>query len=116
MAVKKGVQGGVAVGASALQSGGASQGNQAAFVQDRFADGGFVSTPTVGLVGEAGPEVVIPLSNGKAGRREALAAKAGLTGNNGGANLSVSEVRTMISSEMPRILRAEMLRGAKGVI
>ena len=125
--VSKSVMGAGAVGVSAAQTGPVSQANQAQFVQDRFADGGFVSTPTIGLVGEAGPEVVIPLSNGKAGRREALAAKAGLTGNNlsvsigdivinGGANLSVSEVRTMISSEMPRILRAEMLRGAKGVI
>lgn len=90
-----------------------------------FAEGGFVNGPTVGLVGEAGPEVVIPLGAGKEGRRDALAASAGLGGMevsigdiviNGGSNLSIAEVRALMSSEMPRILRQELLRGTRGVI
>jgi len=90
-----------------------------------FADGGFVNGPTVGLVGEAGPEVVIPLGAGKEARRDALAASAGLGGMevsigdiviNGGSNLSIAEVRALMSNEMPRIIRQELLRGSRGVI
>ena len=91
----------------------------------QFADGGFVNGPTVGLVGEAGPEVVIPLGAGKEGRRDALAKQAGLGGMevnigdiviNGGSNMSIAEVRALMSNEMPRIIRQELLRGARGVI
>lgn len=94
-------------------------------IQAQFADGGFVNGPTVGLVGEEGPEVVIPLGAGKERRRDALAASAGLGGMevsigdiviNGGSNLSIAEVRALMSSEMPRILRQELLRGTRGVI
>lgn len=94
-------------------------------IQERFAQGGFVNGPTVGLVGEEGPEVVIPLGAGKERRRDALAASAGLGGMevsigdiviNGGSNLSIAEVRALMSSEMPRILRQELLRGTRGVI
>ena len=94
-------------------------------IQAQFADGGFVNGPTVGLVGEEGPEVVIPLGAGKEARRDALAASAGLGGMevsigdiviNGGSNLSIAEVRALMSNEMPRILRQELLRGARGVI
>jgi SLT domain-containing protein len=95
-------------------------------IQERFADGGFVNGPTVGLVGEAGPEVVIPLGAGKEARRDALTKQAGLGGGmevsigdiviNGGSNLSIAEVRALMSNEMPRILRQELLRGARGVI
>lgn len=94
-------------------------------IQARFAEGGFVNGPTVGLVGEEGPEVVIPLGAGKERRRDALAASAGLGGMevsigdiviNGGSNLSIAEVRALMSSEMPRILRQELLRGTRGVI
>ncbi len=89
-----------------------------------FADGGFVNGPTVGLVGEAGPEVVIPLGAGKEGRRDALASQAGLgmtvsMGDiviNGGSNLSIAEVRALMSKDMPRIIRQELLRGSRGVI
>lgn len=94
-------------------------------IQKKFAQGGFVSSPTRALVGEDGPEVVIPLGAGKEGRRDALMGQAGLGGMNvnigdivinGGSNLSISEVRALMSNEMPRIIRQELLRGARGVI
>ena len=94
-------------------------------IQAQFANGGLVNGPTVALVGEAGPEVVIPLGAGKERRRDALAASAGLGGMevsigdiviNGGSNLSIAEVRALMSNEMPRIIRQELLRGARGVI
>jgi hypothetical protein len=37
-------------------------GNSAFANMPRFADGGIVTGPTMGLVGEAGPEAIIPLS------------------------------------------------------
>lgn len=94
-------------------------------IQKKFAQGGFVSSPTRALVGEDGPEVVIPLGAGKEGRRDALMGQAGLGGMNvsigdivinGGSNLSIAEVRALMSNEMPRVIRQELLRGARGVI
>ena len=94
-------------------------------IQKKFAMGGFVSSPTRALVGEDGPEVVIPLGAGKEGRRDALMGQAGLGGMNvsigdivinGGSNLSIAEVRALMSNEMPRVIRQELLRGARGVI
>ena len=69
--------------------------------------------------------MVITLGAGTERRRDALAASAGLGGMevsigdiviNGGSNLSIAEVRALVSSEMPRIIRQELLRGARGVI
>lgn len=45
-----------------------------------LANGAIVDRPTLAVVGEAGPEAVIPLSAGRAGRRAALMEEAGLTG------------------------------------
>lgn len=117
------------VTAGALGVGGqATEGTNLALsggIQKKFAQGGFVSSPTRALVGEDGPEVVIPLGAGKEGRRDALMGQAGLGGMNvnigdivinGGSNLSISEVRALMSNEMPRIIRQELLRGARGVI
>src|SRR5690606_27368283 len=42
-----------------------------------FADGGIIRRPTVGLVGEAGPEVIIPLT--RPARARQLADQSGLT-------------------------------------
>jgi hypothetical protein len=43
-----------------------------------YADGGVVTTPTVGLVGEAGPEAIIPLNN--PARAAQVMSEAGLSG------------------------------------
>jgi hypothetical protein len=127
-AMKMGTARLIGAGTTALGSMASEQGGQQALsggIQARFADGGFVNGPTVGLVGEAGPEVVIPLGAGKEARRDALAASAGLGGMevsigdiviNGGSNLSIAEVRALMSNEMPRIIRQELLRGSRGVI
>lgn len=50
-----------------------------------YADGGVITSPTVGLIGEAGPEAIIPLSN--PARAAQVMNEAGLTG--GGANVTV---------------------------
>ncbi|MDU7473627.1 MAG: tape measure protein [Paenibacillus macerans] len=42
-----------------------------------YAQGGFISRPHVGLVGEAGPEVIIPLSAGRRSRGRELWERAG---------------------------------------
>lgn len=90
-----------------------------------MADGGFVSRPTTALVGEAGPEVVIPLGAGKEGRRDQLAAAAGLGGItigdiviNGGSDpqTTAALVRTVVERDLPAAIRRELTRGARGVI
>ncbi|MFU1797380.1 phage tail tape measure protein [Paenibacillus azoreducens] len=42
-----------------------------------YAEGGMITRPHVGLVGEAGPEMIVPLSPGKRGRGLALWERAG---------------------------------------
>lgn len=49
----------------------------AAFGARAYAQGGFITTPHLGLVGEAGPEAIIPLSAGKRDRGLALWERAG---------------------------------------
>ena len=92
-----------------------------------FADGGFVNQPTSALIGEAGPEVVIPLGAGKEHQRNQLAQQAGLTGGgstvnigdiviNGGSNLSTHEVRQILQTALPQAIKQAMLRGTSRVI
>ena len=115
--------------ASATQFGGSFEGSGFGMgglgsgTMQTFAYGGMVNSPTVGLVGEAGPEVIIPLSASKRGRANELMNQAGLGGItigdiviNGGSNLSAGEVRAIIRQDLPPILRQEMMRGRAGVI
>ncbi len=61
--------------------------NRIPFLPDikEFARGGVVNRPTLGVFGEAGPEVIIPLSSGKKGRAaeliQAAAQMIGMEGN-----------------------------------
>lgn len=43
----------------------------------KYADGGLISAPHMGLVGEAGPEMIIPLSRQRSKRGRALWEQAG---------------------------------------
>ena len=92
-----------------------------------MANGGFVNGATPAIIGEAGPEVVIPLSPGKAGRRDQLAAQAGLGGMsvnvgdiviNGASDPSTTAtmVRQVVERDLPAAIRRELTRGARGVI
>jgi phage-related minor tail protein len=92
-----GIAGGVAAIAAA-RSGAASKGGHA------FAEGGIVNSPVLGLVGEAGPEVILPLD------------RLGQFVQPQGGNQIVLQVnnRTLaewVVKEMPAVLR---LRGMKG--
>ena len=108
-----------------LAAGGAIIGADQA--RQHFADGGFVNQPTSALIGEAGPEVVIPLGASKANERNQLAQQAGLTGGgstvnigdiviNGGSNLSTHEVRQILQTALPQAIKQAMLRGTSRVI
>lgn len=88
-----------------------------------FADGGFVNSPTVGLIGEAGPEVVIPLSPSKSDRAGQLMSAAGMGGTNitvgdivinGAKNVTADEVRQMLHKELPIILMGQSRMGQRG--
>ena len=90
-----------------------------------FADGGVVTGPTRALIGEAGPEAVIPLGAHKSAERAAVMSQSGLGGGgisigniviNGDARLTATEVRSMLQSELPKALNKSLLRGARGTI
>jgi len=96
-------------------------------VQKAFAAGGIVTGPTVSLIGEDGPEAVVPLGAGKSGRRNAVMNEAGLSGGgtnisigniviNGDARLTATQVRQMIHTELPSAIKKSLFRGYRGVI
>ena len=94
-----------------------------------FAEGGIVSGPTAGIVGEAGPEAVIPLDRlgglVAQGVRQGLDSSKGSGGQvviNGGIhigsgnNLTVGQVEQMMRQTLPQILRNGMTTGTRSVI
>lgn len=90
-----------------------------------FADGGVVTGPTNALIGEAGPEAVVPLGAHKSAERQAVMAQSGLSGAgisigniviNGDARLTATEVRAMLQTELPKALNKSLLRGSRGTI
>ncbi len=56
----------------------------------KFGRGGVVTRPTVGLIGEAGPEAVIPLNDRRAGSRINYATNSG--GGSGGSSTVVTQI------------------------
>ena len=89
--------------------------------------GGIVTGPTQALIGESGPEMVVPLGRGKEEQRGRLMERSGM----GGVNVSVGDivinggsdphstaemVRTVVHNELPTAIRQALLRGARGVI
>lgn len=65
-----------------------------------FQHGGIVQRPTRALIGEAGPEAVVPLSPNKASQREAVMQAAGLSGGGGSVTLNIS---------MPNVRKVDQL-------
>ena len=126
-AITRGVTGGMMGGATAGINMADGQNRVSGAIQERagFADGGFVNGFTPAIVGEAGPEVIIPLGAGKEGRRDQLASAAGLGGTNinigdihinGGSNLSSHEIRALLQSELPNAIKTALFRGTSQVI
>jgi hypothetical protein len=75
-----------------------------------FATGGIVSSPTLGLFGEAGPEAVVPLN--QAG---ALAASLGQPGAPGVGTAGAPEVRVFIGDqELTSIVRTQVIQHDSG--
>ncbi len=75
-------------------------------VVSKFADGGIVTGPTLGLVGEAGPEAIIPLSQlgGMGG---------GLTINLNGDFYTSTEVAEEFGNELARIIKNQINLGGR---
>lgn len=85
----------------------------------QYADGGIVSRPTLGLVGEAGPEAIIPLSN--PARAAEVMNEAGLSGMAGSPVVNVyignEQIRDYIVAETNQQLTAAaraMTYGTRG--
>lgn len=90
---------------------------------NEFAEGGFVNGRQQAIVGEAGPEVIIPLGADKSARRNDLMNQAGMGGINigdivinGGSNLTAEQVRDMLIRDLPKALQQSMGRGVRGVL
>lgn len=122
-AMMSGMGGSIVGGAAGTIGTGGSSGGLGSGSMKAYAYGGVVNTPTMGLVGEAGPEAIVPLSPNKRGAANAVMNQAGLGGVtigdiviNGGSNLSSGEIRAIIRQDLPPILRQEMMRGRAGVI
>ena len=92
-----------------------------------FHKGGIADSPTAGVFGERGREALVPLTKydmeltKKSSPMRARESNSGLTLNfesitiNGGANMTSGEVRSIIRTEMPKIVK-DSYRGARGVV
>ena len=95
-----------------------------------FHEGGIATKPTLGVFGEAGAEALVPIDKlpalmAQANSRPQMSGSApnnGITINfdsitiNGGSNMSSGDVRQIIRTEMPRIVKDSYQRGARGAI
>lgn len=75
----------------------------------KFANGVIVTGPTLGMIGEAGPEMVLPLSASRRGRARELIEKAGLGGAQSSRRESSSSTHnefTIIASDPYAAMRA----------
>ena len=89
-----------------------------------MATGGLVTGPTRALIGEAGPEAVIPLDRldrmmgGGSGNSTEQVINLNFDSINIGAGNAVTatEVRDIMEAQMPSIIRNSLTRGARGVI
>jgi hypothetical protein len=77
-----------------------------------FASGGIVTGPTLAMVGEAGPEAIIPLSAFAGGSSLAGGGIGGgggitinITGNNISSQLDVRNMAQQVGAEIVRVLR-----------
>lgn len=71
--------------------------------------GAIVRRPTFAMIGENGPEAVIPLSQQKSSQREALLAKAGLSSTNT-INVNINNVKTLDEQAIKTILIPQLNR------
>ena len=112
------------VGAGAI--GGGFIGGGSALINE-FHKGGVTDKPTAGIFGEAGREALVPLTKydmeltKKSAPMSSTETNSGLTLNfdsiiiNGGGTMTSGDVRNIIRTEMPKIVK-DSYRGARGVV
>ena len=87
-----------------------------------FADGGIVTQPTLGLVGEAGPEAIVPLNQMNSpgsilnDRSQSTNIRFDSIVINGDTSVTEQDVKRMLESTMPRLIKDSFSRGSRGVI
>jgi TP901 family phage tail tape measure protein len=91
-----------------------------------FEDGGLITEPTLAMMGENGPEMVVPLGAHKQRQREELGfggSSAGVTLTimggihiGAGNNINPAQVRQIMEAELPRALSRSSVGSARGVM
>lgn len=81
---------------AALNKGGRADELAREFLGVRFARGGIITEPTNALIGESGPEAVVPLSRGRRAEASRVLEEAGI----GGRNVTINMPVTMIERDV----------------
>lgn len=93
-----------------------------------MAIGGIVNSPITALIGEAGPEAVIPLdrlpemvsqinsTSSTSNTEQVINLTFDSINIGAGNNVSAGDVRQIIENEMPKIIRSSLTRGVRGVL
>lgn len=72
-----------------------------------FAEGGIVRSPTTAIIGEAGPEVVVPLTNpARAAQLMSQSGLAGMLGGSGGSSVQVFIGDEQLETRMIRVVES----------
>ena len=93
-----------------------------------MAIGGVVNSPITALIGEAGPEAVIPLdrlpemvsqinsTSSTSNTEQVINLTFDSINIGAGNNVSAGDIRQIIENEMPKIIRSSLTRGVRGVL
>jgi len=93
-----------------------------------MAIGGIVNSPITALIGEAGPEAVIPLdrlpemvsqinsTSSTSNTEQVINLTFDSINIGAGNNVSAGDIRQIIENEMPKIIRSSLTRGVRGVL
>ena len=108
---------GIIAGAAAGAKIGGGVGATMAGIGGAMAHGGIVTQPTVALIGEAGPEAVIPLTGNNGGMSDTVInlKLGGITIGAGNA-VTASEVRSIVETTLPSIIKQSLIRGNRRVM
>ena len=114
--------GGSRIGSAISEGFGAFKFGGGSMKMGAFAEGGIVTQPTLGLVGEAGPEAIVPLNQARSpgsilnDRSQSVNVRFDSIVINGDTSVTEQDVKRMLETTMPRLIKDSFSRGSRGVI